>query len=67
MQYELNPGLAEYCHKKGGPGTNPHGVQGSPALRRFYRDFRAQLDLVANEPCILHLHDHKITRAECLA
>jgi len=66
-QYELNAGLAEYCHKPGGPGTNPQGVQGSKELRRFRREFREELDAIAHVPCLLHPHDPPLTRGECLA
>jgi hypothetical protein len=66
-QYELNPGLAEFCHEKGGPGTNPHGVQGSPALRRWRRIFRDELQFIADEECSLHQHEEPVTHAECLA
>ena len=48
-QDQLNDGLREDRHKPGGGGTNPHGHQGSRTLRRFRKEFRHELDTVANE------------------
>jgi hypothetical protein len=67
MQYELNDGLAEHLHKKGGPGTNPHGVQGSRALRAWRREFKDELEHVSREACTLHERPEPISHSECLA
>ena len=41
-------------------------MQGPRALRRFRREFRTELDTIANEACTLHSHDPEMTRGECL-
>jgi hypothetical protein len=67
MQFELNDGLAQHVIKKGDPGRNKLGVQGTPQLRRSYREFRQELGHVSTLPCCAHDHDPPMSLAECLA
>jgi hypothetical protein len=67
MAEVLPDALIQHCRKAGDPGLNPSGRQGSRALRKWRREFKAELDVVSTEPCPLHHHDPEITRAECFA
>ena len=68
-QFELNDALSRFTRRRGQPGLNASGKQGSRALRAARREFKDQLIMIAKEPCDIpdHAHTEPITKIECLA
>jgi hypothetical protein len=66
MAWERPEELALAAAKKGEPSRNPTGWN-NPALRFRKRDFRRELDIIANEECTQHEHKPPMLRRECMA
>jgi hypothetical protein len=56
--HDLNEVLAKHLVKKGDPGRNPLGVQGTPETRRRARDIKADLWSAGSKPCQVPGFEH---------